>query len=49
MPPKELEDIPYDSALQHLINNAMEKDKVIIAYELGRRRGLLTREAIDKT
>jgi len=35
-------DIPYDSAFQELINDTLfEKSKLIIAYELGRRRGLL--------
>lgn len=39
---KHYSDIPYDSALIELINdNSYAKHQIIIAYELGRRKGLL--------
>lgn len=42
-------DIPYDSALQELLNDThFEKSKIIIAYELGRRRGLLEKNGVSK-
>jgi len=35
-------DIPYDSAFQEMLNEfPFDKWKLIVAYELGRRRGLL--------
>ena len=41
----EYSDIPYDSALQELINEThLDRWKIIVAYELGRRRGLLEKK-----
>lgn len=41
----EYKDIPYDSAFQELLNEThFDKSKLIIAYELGRRRGLLEKK-----
>lgn len=42
-------DIPYDSAFQELLDDThFEKSKLIIAYELGRRRGLLEKNGASK-
>jgi len=38
-------DIPYDSAFQEMLNEShLDSWKLIVAYELGRRRGLLEKK-----